>query len=399
MTERERLLSILVGGLLAITVVWWGFGKYKTAVKTRENQIAQLQQEQARLNEQRLQGEYANRQMGEYMIRSLPGDPERAQSRYQQWLLDLVEAHDLSKALVDANSSRSIGGLYQLLDFRVRGNSDVPNLIGLLHAFYEKDYLHRIRDMSIRRTREGDFQVEMSIDAIALLAAPIDLPAREEPSWRVDGDVAAYLDPIMNRNLYEPPNNAPRFGGRPEVEAVVGRETPVPLPFNDPEGHSIRYELVDGPSDLVRLDELSGTLRVLSDRTHEFDVTVRAIDSGYPNQVSEQRLTVKVVEPPPPPPEAPPKLAFDDATQTVLTALVQGRDEWTAWMHVRTRDQTLRLRVGDAFEIGSLKGTVVEVTPRYVVLESDGKRFELRPSGNLGDAAKNAQPTSETPPN
>ncbi len=46
MTERERFLSILVGGLLAAAVVWWGLGKYNTAVKTRTNQIAQLQQEQ-----------------------------------------------------------------------------------------------------------------------------------------------------------------------------------------------------------------------------------------------------------------------------------------------------------------------------------------------------------------
>jgi hypothetical protein len=57
-------------------------------------------------------------------------------------------------------------------------------------------------------------------------------------------------------------------------------------------------------------------------------------------------------------------------------------------MHVRTRDMTLKLRVGDAFEIGSLKGKVVEVTPRKVILETEGRQFELRPSGNLSEAAK-----------
>ncbi len=321
-----------------------------------------------------------------------PAIPSRRRANISSGCLGWSKTTNLSKALVDANSSRTIGGLYQLLDFRVRGESDVPNLIRLLHAFYAKDYLHRIRDMSIRRTREGGFQVEMSIDAIALLGAPLDLPARDEPSWRVDGDVAAYLDPIMNRNLYEPPNQAPKFGGRPEFEAIVGRDNPAPLSFNDPEGHSIRFEIVDAPEEFVRLDERSGTLRIRSDEKREFEITVRAIDNGYPRQVSEQTLTVKVVDPPEPEPEPPPKLAFDDATQTVLTALVQGRDEWTAWMHVRTRDQTLRLRVGDAFEIGSLKGKVVEVTPRFVMLEIDGKQFELRPSGNLSEAAKTAEP-------
>lgn len=391
MNERERLLSIVVAGMLVITVVWWGFGKYNTAIKSRTNQIDQLKQTQQQLNEQRLQGEYANRQMGEYMIRSLPGNPEQAQAQYQQWLLDMVQENDLSQALVDANSSRTIGGLYQLLEFRVRGNSDVPGLIRLLHTFYAKDYLHRIRDMSIRRTREGDFQLEMSVDAIALLAAPTDLPPREQRSWRVDGDVAAYLNPIMNRNLYEPPNQPPRFAGRPEVEAFVGQDTPAPLPFNDPEGHSIRYELVEGPEGLVSLDPRSGTLRIRSDEKTEFNVKIRATDDGYPNRTFEQPLLVRVVDPPAPEPEPEAPLAFDDASQTVLTALVQGRNEWTAWMHVRTRDMTLKLRVGDAFEIGSLKGTVVGVTPRAVTLEIDGRQFELRPSGNLSEAAKAAE--------
>jgi hypothetical protein len=392
MTDRERFLSILVAGVLGIACVWWAFGKYNAAVTIRNNQITQLQQEQQRLNEQRLQGEYANRQMGEYMIRSLPGNPERAQSQYQQWLLDTVHANKLSKIQVDANSSRTIGGLYQLLDFRVRGNSDAPGLIRFLHEFYSKDYLHRIRDFSVRRTRDGDFQAELSIDAIAMLAAPEDLPSRDEPSWRVDGDVSAYLDPIMNRNLYEPPNQSPGYAGPPVLEAIAGRESPSPLSFNDPEGHPLKFELVEGPQEFVRLDPASGTLRVTSDQTREFQVAVRATDGGYPPKSAEQKLTVRVVDPPAPEPEPPPKLAFDDATQTVLTALVQGRDEWTAWMHVRTRDQTLKLRVGDSFEIGSLKGKVVEVTPRFVMLEIDGKQFELRPSGNLSDAAKSAEP-------
>jgi hypothetical protein len=387
MTQRERYLSILVGGLLVGVVIWWGFGKYRTALRLRNNQITMLQNDQQRLVEQQLQGEYANRQMGEYMVRSLPGNPERAQSRYQQWLLGMVQANKLSKALVDPNSSRSISGLYQLIDFRVRGNTDLPNLINLLHAFYAKDYLHRIRDLSIRESKEGDYSIEMSIDVIAFLSAPNDLPVRDETSWRVDADVAAYLDPIMNRNLYEPPNGAPDYTGREEVEAYVGRDTPVPLTFKDPEGHPMRYEFAEPPPDYVRLDSNSGTLRIESKEKHEFEVFVRAIDSGYPRRTTEKKLLVKVVDPPPPPV----KQEFDDSTQTVLTALVQGRDEWTAWMHVRTRDKTLRLKVGDGFEIGSLKGQVVGVTARYVTLEIDGRRFELKPAGNLSEAARRAE--------
>ena len=391
MNQRERMLSIAVGGLLIGVAVWWGMGKYRSALKTRQNQITALTNEQQRLTEQQLQGEYANRQMGEYMVRSLPGEPQHAQSDYQEWLLGVVQDNKLSKAVVDSNSSRPIGGIYQKIDFRVQADTTLPNFINLMHDFYAKDYLHRIRDFSFRPTREGGYRVEMSIDAIALLAAPNDLPPREESSWRVDGEVASYFDPIMNRNFFEPPNNAPRYTGRERLEAIVGRDTPLPLTFQDREGDEVQLEFGETPPEFVRLDSRSGTLRVMSDEKREIEILVRAIDDGYPRRSTEQRLIVQVVDPPPPPAPPAPKLAFDDATQTVLTALVQGRDEWTAWMHVRTRDQTLRLKVGDGFEIGSLKGKVVEVTPRFVTLEIDGRKFTLKPAGNLSEAAKQAE--------
>jgi hypothetical protein len=385
------MLAILVGGMLAAVVVWWGIGKYRSALRLRNNQIASLENEKQRIEEQQIQGEHANRQMGEYIVRSLPGNPERAQSNYQQWLLKVVQDNKLSDANVNPNGSRPVDGLYERLDYRVRGRSTVPDFINLLHAFYAKDYLHRIRDLSLRPTREGDFDVELTIDAIALLSAPDDLPLREETSWRVASDVNEYRDPILNRNFYKPPNQAPKYSGRPVIEVVVGRETPVPLTYQDPEGHTITYTFAAPPPPNFKLDERSGTLRVKSDEKTEFQIRVKATDDGYPSRATEQDLTVKVVDPPPPPTPEPPKLEFDDARQTVLTALVQGRNEWTAWMHVRTRDKTLRLKVGDGFEIGSLKGNVIEVTPRYVMLEIEGRRFTLKPAGNLSEAAKRAE--------
>jgi hypothetical protein len=112
-----------------------------------------------------------------------------------------------------------------------------------------------------------------------------------------------------------------------------------------------------------------------------------------PAQSIRQTFDLAVVVPPPPAaptPTPPPTPEFDDATQTVLTALVQGSGDWTAWMKVRTQGTTLKLKPGDDFKIGLLSGTVVDVNSRFVTLEIDGKRFELRPAGNLAEAAKTA---------
>ncbi len=392
MTQRERFLALGVGGLILIIGLQWMFTKYRTAVQQRTNQLANLENQKQRLEEELLQGAYADRQMGEYLVRSLPSTVERARSDYTGWLLDLVRSHGVTGADVDSTTSLPVADLYQRFGFRVSGKATLPKITELLHAFYAKDYLHRIREINVRPFKTGqttgEMILELSIDAIALNAAADSVSPPLQPSWRVDRSVAQYRDGILDRNFFSPPNEAPQYSGSRQIEAVVGKETTTALEFKDPEDHAISYSLVGEVPEFIRVDSSTGQLMLnpTSTGTHEF--TVVASDSGFPKRSVEQTLTLVVNDPPPPPEPDKPKPEFDDAKQTVLTGLVQGRDDWTAWMNVRTRGETLKLRVGDSFEIGSLKGIVVEVTQRYALLEIDGRRFTLRPSGNLAEAAK-----------
>jgi len=384
MNQRERLLAIAVGGLFAALLITWGLGKYRTALSFRQQALTAQRDQQKQIHEQLVNGEYANRYMGEYLVRSLPPNPERAKSIYKQWLLETIESNELVAANVSANRSRLIGGLYQRMEFRVNGQTDIPNFVELLHDFYAKDYLHRIRDFSLTPMKEGNFKVELSIDVIALLAAPNELPPRDRSSWKIDRNVAAYHDKILNRTLFEPPNQAPKYSGQSVVQSVVGSDAPSPLTFEDPEGHSIRYEFIEPPPDFVELDHANGTLQINTDDKQEFTILLRAIDGGYPSQSTEQTLTIKIIDPPPEPEPPAAKPDFDDANQTVLSGLVQGDGQWTAWLHVRTRGKTLKLRSGDQFEIGSLHGTALDVTPKHVVLKIDDREFKLLHGGNLG---------------
>ena len=395
MNQRERLLAIAVGGLLAAFVISWGFGKYRSARNSRNLALAAEQNQQTQIQEQLITGEYANRYMGEYLVRSLPANLENAKSTYKQWLLETVISNQVSGATVSANSSRVIGGLYQRLEFRVNGQTDVANFVELLHDFYSKDYLHRVRNFSLTPTKDGNFKLEMSIDAIALLQAPEELPVREGQSWQVEHGVAAYRDKILNRNFFEPPNKAPKYKGDAVVESVIGSESPIPLTFEDPDGDSIQYEFAQPPPEFVQLDQQSGMLKIASKEKQEFQILVRATDTGFPRQSIEQTLTVKIVDPPPKPEPPATKPDFDDASQTLLTGLVQGGGEWTAWLNIRTRGETLKLRVGDKFEIGSLKGTVVKVTAKYATLAIDGRQHELRQGSTLADVVQS--PTEESP--
>ena len=193
--------------------VWWGLGKYKTANQRRNNEIANLQNTQERLHEQRMQGEYANRQMGEYLIRSLPGNRQKARSQYKAWLLSLLQKHELTGRSVDPTSSRKTDDVYQEFTFRVQGRTSQEQLVRLMYDFYAKDYLHRIRNLSIRPTRDSDFAVEMTVDVLALDIASESHPEPTKQSYRVENELSEYRDAILNRNFYSPPNQAPRYEG------------------------------------------------------------------------------------------------------------------------------------------------------------------------------------------
>ncbi len=396
MTQRERILAILVGGLFVAVGLSWGFGRYRDALRVRENRIASLSDEQEKFQEQQLQGAYAERQLGEYLVRSLPGTTEKARSDYQNWLLRWVNEHELRDPDVNAQSVQTVQDsenrpLFQQLSFRVTGKTDLPGLTELLHGFYAKDYLHRIRSMTVSpgRAEDDGLTLTMIVDAVSMNAAPADASPPEQTSWRVAPEVAAYRDAILNRNFFEPPNQEPRFEGRAEIEAIAGETTETPLRFTDPEGHPIELELAEEPPQFVELDRERGLLRIAASETGQYDLIVRATDAGYPNRTVEQTLTVRVNDTPPPR-EEPQETNFDDARLTVLTGLTEGRDGWTAWLNVRTQGKREQLRIGDGFRIGSVEGVIVDASPRHATIEAGGRQFRLNLGQSLAEAAKNA---------
>ena len=53
---------------------------------------------------------------------------------------------------------------------------------------------------------------------------------------------------------------------------------------------------------------------------------------------------------------------------------------------VRPKGQTLKLGVGDPFEVGSIKGTVTAIDEGGFTFESDGKEHKLTKGGILEQA-------------
>jgi hypothetical protein len=134
------------------------------------------------------------------------------------------------------------------------------------------------------------------------------------------------------------------------------------------------------------LDPASGKLSWTPRTNGKYEFLVRATDDGWPAKSSKDELLVVTVEDPPPVVEPPKKLAFDDAKFTVLTAVIDMSGTGQIWLTVRPKGQTLKLGVGDKFEVGSVKGTIVSIGDGDFTFESDGKEHKLTKGGILEQA-------------
>lgn len=388
MTQRERVLAGGVGAIMLILALQWGFGKYRAAMQARETRLFTLNDQISNRQLKQFEGALAERRMGEYVTRSLPSDLERAQFAYNQFLLGLVSEAGLAGASAKPVTMNTAPGPYTQLNFNVSGSGDLKQLVELLYRFHRQNYLHRIQSLTVRKVR-GQLSIDMDVQALALDAAPPQAPPPTEPAPRVAETIDFYLEPILNRNPLAPPNRPPSFAAERSAEAVVGKEFTYVARFEDPdEGQQLRYSLVGDPPEGVTLDEESGALQITPEEVGKIDLTLRATDDGWPAKKSEEQIVINVVEPPE---EEPEPAAFDEAKQTVLTALTQSKGEWTAWLHVRTSGETLYLREGDTFEVGQLSGKVVEVNSSYAVLEYEGDRFVLRHDVTLAEAVQSSK--------
>ncbi len=388
MTTREKILTFGVGGILVVAGLQYLWMQYRGAVEARQTRIATLDDQIFQARDQLIQGAFSDQMMGEYLVRSLPSDLETAVPDYMRWLYEIISLIDLRETSVKYVSSVPAGDLYQSHSFKVNGRTDQLGWVELLYAFDSKDYLHRISSLQVRPARDGGLAIDMTIDVISLSAAQPDLVPPKHSSPLI-GDFDLYADTIWERNFFSPPNQPPRFTTPSRLSVNLGETAQIAIAAADPEEQRVRYEIVGDHPEGFEIDPRSGEIRWQPESLGVYSVAVRASDDGLPSQSSEQTFEIAVVEPPVAAED--PSAGFDEATQTVLTGLVQGRGDWTAWMKVRTQGTTLKLRPGDQFQIGKMSGTVVDVNSKYVLLESDGKRFELRVAGNLAEAARSAE--------
>jgi len=397
MNQRERILAISVGALVAALVLWYGTSWLLARFDEKDRRIESLVKDVQKKKKDVAESQAAARRLADYEQRSLPRDPDLAASLYQQWLIRVMEQAQFTDVDVSVGRTVQARNTYNRLTFTVGALGDLGQLVDFLHRFQEMDWLHRIELMNVTPLNDSKkLQLSFTITALAVNSAPKSeqLAPRTSEKWKATS-LADYRDPILNRNVFGAPNNEPKLDLPSRSTAYLGRTFELSAKATDPDPlDRVTYLLTTNTDPPAKIDAQSGKLTWTPKSKGDFSFEIVARDDGLPSKSKSKILQVTVTDPPKPPPPEPKRLAFDHAKYTILTAVISvtngqeepGSGQSEIWFHVRPSNEIRKLQVGDKFDIGSVKGEVSEIGVDDAILMVAGKLHRIVKGDSLFDA-------------
>jgi hypothetical protein len=393
MSGREKRLAVVLGGILVLLPLFFGFRSYSTGMQQRRDRISTLEDEIADKQFTTDLGARAADRILAYEKRSLPPEYELARAQYQTWLLELVEKTGFEKVDVRLES-HTPGEVFYRLKFYASGDCNIEELTDFLHRFYSTNHLHRIQRLIVKPIGNSKgLDIKLSIDALSLPGSSNVKTLASGKSGRPSfGDLAEYQKVIVGRNMFGPPNNAPRMERVRGENGVAGESISVTLSASDADKlDQLAFRMEGDSLPGARIDSRTGRLSWTPREPGRYAATVRVYDDGFPSKFDEQVINFTVGERPPRVERtvtAPPTAPFDVAKHTVLQTIVEVNGRSEAWLTERTTGTKHKLAVGDEFEVGSIKGIVRRIDLRYMEIEVDGKLLLLSIRERLSDATE-----------
>jgi hypothetical protein len=421
MTSREKTLAMIVGALLPIGLLFFGFTWFMDNYDRNNSEIddlmSQVETQQMILD----RGNAAAARRSYYRKVSLP-EKNRTRNIYKAWLDDLVlKETGMTYSGVRMKAAGSLG--YQRSEvasrsvFTLRPKGTLNQLIKLLHGFYSADHLHRINKLTIKpeavskRGKDpvltGQLLCELEIETLSLVDGPARLPSF--PVWKKElPTVDAFTKQILARNVFGPANNTPSLEkpSTSKVQFVISKDSNV-------SGYeTVKVSAKDADADDILAFEILETSgqdnnfgiklgeqpRTASQRQISLQipkqaepvripVSMRVYDDGLPAKEGTIDFTVSFVAPKkdkPKKPDPPPKpIVF--AKVTFVRGLTRVNGQWAAIIYSQLTGEKHSLGTGETLKVDDVPWKVVEIDSETVTFEVDGKRRSYEPGSSLDE--------------
>ncbi len=406
-TKRERGLAIMAGVLLLIVVAMMAsigmgnlFGDHSSKKTALVNEVAAL----TRIANKKM---LAEQRFLDYQQRSLPTDPNVSRHEYRAWLIRKLEEHFEGDITLKVSADGSHLGVYRILSFTVTGVGNIDQLSRFLHDFYSVKTLHRIQSMTVAPKEDSkELKLTFLIEALSVIARPGDKTAeRAELNVAPDMDrlrfekktAEDYVDAIVDRNLFGPPNQAPEINSIRTQRITTRDSLKLKVAATDKdELDKLTFVLgAGGPegAKLQRVDDRTAELSWSPRDVGQNKFALRVYDDGFPKREQTAEFDVYVDEYKAPPVtdvvQPPTTPRFDDAKYTILTAVLQKSDGTrVVWLDPKTKSQESPDVIGlnKEFKYGSVTGKIREIGAEHMVFESQGKRYTMKIGQSLADA-------------
>jgi len=202
--RREKVLTGLAGGLVALTGVW--FLLFGGDPRPDEQLIAERGTLEGDIADKKKQIEAADRdakRLAEWQRRSLPSETTDARRLYGDWLRDLAKKANFSEFRLDSTEPGAHHDQYTKLNFKLTAQARLSDLIQFMYDFYSAGYLHQIRKLNVKPNKESGLSVDMTIEAMSLPKAVSTTQLPKEAGHVLQlAKLADYRDPLVKRDFF-----------------------------------------------------------------------------------------------------------------------------------------------------------------------------------------------------
>ncbi|MBL8852433.1 MAG: hypothetical protein JNK57_00550 [Planctomycetaceae bacterium] len=424
LNSRERTLLLLVLSFLPLGGLYYSWTTYQGMRSYRVEQILLAEEEKNRLHELSMTAmKELDRFDDAYNASSLPLSVADNTVSYQNFLSDLmlrngleaktgsVKLDSVDYATTDRiNKSVKEKAYDRIIISDTTATGSLDQLTNFLYDFYDLAMLHRIDSISVDlaapdKEDETQLSIKFTVSAVILPSGPETKNWSEYLSGRLGKPRSAVNNLVVARNLFGPPNAAPKISSRASAEVEVGSNFSHRFTASDDNADDdLTFELVSSELDGFELaaSDRGPTATLKGPRVTKagrYRFNVRVSDNRLPLLTDEQVFTLTVAEPEPevvrePAPPTPPRKY---APNTYITSLLQDRlGVATVVLNNRDKDELIHRNEGESFELDGKTWTVVKVDRRTVTLRVEDELLEFKIGSTLAEPQSTSKSVTTT---